>query len=108
MELAKITSKGQITLPISMFKNPFISRFKEAFKLMREREHASIADGIELGLELMFNDKLHPAVITACKTLDELDIYLDYLESGQTNKFNCFKVIFDLSPAVIKKKKNSF
>ena len=95
------------TLPITMFKNPSASRFREGFKLIREREKGSIADGFELGLELMFNNNLHPAIIAACKNLDELDVYLDYLKSGQTNKFKIFKIIFDLPPAKITKKSNS-
>ena len=93
------------TLPINKFKNPSLARFKEAFKLMRKREGASVPDAISLGLELMFNYKLHPAIISACKRLDELDIYLDYLERGQTNKFNCFKIIFETAPIISKRKK---
>ena len=92
----------KFTLPIETFKNPFISRFKEAFKLMRNKEKSSFTESIELGVELMFNYNLHPAIISACKNLDELDIYLDYLEDGETNKFDCFKVVFQLPPAIIK------
>lgn len=92
------------TLPVEMYKNTFVSRFKEAFKLMRNKERASIAEAFELGFELMFNYNLHPAIISACKNLDELDIYLDYLESGKTSKFDCFKVVFELPPAIVKQK----
>lgn len=92
------------TLPIEMFKNPFIARFKEAFKLIKNKERGSVFDAIELGTELMFNYNLHPAIISACKNLDELDIYLDYLENGETNKFDCFKVVFELPPAIVKQK----
>ena len=94
----------EYTLPISMFKNPFIARFREAFKLMRNKEKNSIKEAFDLGTELMFNYNLHPAIISACKNLDELDIYLDYLENGETNKFDCFKVVFELPPAVVKQK----
>lgn len=92
------------TLPISLYKNPFISRFRESYKLMRNKEKTSIKDAFDLGFELMFNYNLHPAIITACKNLDELDIYLDYLESGETNKFNCFKIQFEIPPTVVKSK----
>ena len=93
------------TLPLSIYKNTFVARFKEAFKLMRHKEKASIVEAFDLGFEVMFNYNLHPAIISACKSLDELDIYLDYLEIGETQKFNCFKIIFDLPPAIIKSKK---
>ena len=79
--------KEKYTLPISLYKNPFISRFRESYKLMRNKEKTSIKEAFDLGFELMFNYNLHPAIITACKNLDELDIYLDYLESGETDKF---------------------
>ena len=90
------------TIPISHYKNPFVSRFKEAFKLMRNKEKSSIIDAFELGTELMFESNLYPAIITACKNLDELDIYLDYLDSGETDKFKCFNIEFELPPALIK------
>ena len=91
------------TLPIKTFKNPFMARFKEAFKLMRKKEKGTIGEAISLGAELMFNYNLHPAIISACKDLDELDIYLDYLENGETQKFNCFKIVFELPPMLSKK-----
>ena len=91
------------TLPIKVFKNSFIARFKEAFRLMRHREHSSIRDALDLGLELMFCYKLHPAIISACKNLEELDIYLDCLEGGRTDMFDCFKIIFELPLAITRK-----
>ncbi len=90
------------TLPIKNFKNSFISRFREAFKLMRHKEKSSIRDALDLGLELMFYYKLHPAVISACKDLEELDTYLDCLEIGRVDRFDCFKIIFELPLAVAK------
>ena len=92
------------TLPISVFKNPFLSRFRESFKLMRNKENSSIANSFERGMELMFNYNLHPAIISACSNVDELDRYLDYLENGETEKFKCFNIIFDIPPATTKNK----
>ena len=94
------------TISTRKFNNPFTSRFKEAYKLIKNKEHGSTTDALELGLELMFNNNLHPAVISACKNLDELDIYLDYLEDGKVNNFNCFKIIFEMPPLVSKKNNN--
>ncbi len=90
------------TLPLAMYKNTFIARFKEAFKLMRNKEKSSIMEAFDLGFEVMFNYNLHPAIISACKSLDELDIYLDCLDAGEPQKFKCFKIIFDLPPALVK------
>ena len=50
----------------------------------------------------MFNYNLYPAIITACKNLDELDIYLAYLETGEVDKFRIFDIVYQLSPALSK------
>ena len=97
--------KQKYTLPISLYKNPFVTRFRESFKLMRKKEKSSIKEAFDLGLELMFNYNLHPAIISACKCLDELDIYLDYLDTGETDKFDFFKVEFEMAPTVVKHSK---
>ena len=96
--------KKEYTLPISKYKNPFISRFKEGYNLMRKKERSSMIEALQLGFELMFNYNLHPAIISACRNLDELDIYLDYLDSGEINKFKCFNILFKIPPTVGKAK----
>jgi len=95
------------TRPLNLYKNAPFSRFKEALNLIKEREKGSLKQALDLGLELFFNSNLHPAVISACKNLDELDIYLDYLENGETYKFSCFDIVFDVAPVVVKNSKRS-
>lgn len=90
--------KKYYIVPIEKYKNPVLSRFREAFKLMRNIEKKSIFESIDLGMELSFNSKLHPAIISACRNLDELDIYLDYLDNNQTDKYNCFSIKFEIPP----------
>ena len=88
--------EGEFVIPFTNFKNPILSRFKEAFKLIRYKEHGSIKDAFDLGMELLLNYNLHPAIISACKNIDELDIYLDYLENNETDKFDCFNIKFEI------------
>ena len=90
--------KKKYVVPIEKYNSPILSRFKEAFKLMRNIEKKSIIEAIDLGIELSLNSKLHPAIISACRNLDELDIYLDYLDNNQTDKFNCFSIKFEIAP----------
>ncbi len=71
--------------------------------MIRNKEKKSIIEAFDLGIKLTFNYNLHPAIITACSTLDELDIYLDYLENNETDKFDCFKITFEIAPVVSKK-----
>lgn len=96
--------KQKYTLPISFFKSFAFSRFREAFKLARNKAHKSLKFSFDLAMELLFNYNLHPAIIAACRNLDELDIYLDYLDSGETNKFDCFNIKFEVPPVVQKQK----
>lgn len=95
--------KENYTLPISLFKPTFISRFREAFRLAHYKSKKNIAFSLNLATELVFNYNLHPAIITACRNLDELDIYLDCLENNETEKFKCFNIIFEIPPILSKK-----
>ena len=92
--------REKYVVPIEKYKSPALSRFREAFKLMRNIEKKSIIEAIDLGIELSLNSKLHPAIISACRNLNELDIYLDYLDSNQTDKFNCFSIKFEITPSL--------
>jgi len=93
------------TLPLDRFKNSMKARFIEGYNLMYKREGKSRKSAIFLGLELMFESNLHPAVISACKTLEELDIYLDCLEDNELEKFSCFKIIYKSLPTLRKNNK---
>lgn len=85
-------------ISLDNYKNSALSRFREAYNLMRKKEHASITDSLDLALELAFNSLLNPAIITACKNLDELDIYIDYLNSNELDKFNIFEIKYEILP----------
>lgn len=92
----------EYTLPLKIFKNSSISSFKESYKLMRYKEKASISRAFDLGIEMMFNYHLHPAIITACNSLNELDNYLDCMENNETSNFNYFKILFEFPPVLQK------
>lgn len=89
---------SEYVISLDKYKNSIISRFKETYNLMRTKENASITDSLDLALELSFNSLLNPAIITACKNLDELDIYLDCLSSNELDKFDIFKIKYEILP----------
>ena len=89
--------------PLDKYKNAIRARFKEGYNLMYKKEGKSRRSAILLGIELMFETNLHPAVISACKNLEELDIYLDCLEDNELEKFSCFKIIYKSLPMLHKK-----
>lgn len=90
------------TIPIKNYRFPLISRFKEAYNLVIKKEHGSAFKAFSLALELSVNYNLHPAIITACKNLDELDIYLACLETNTLYDFNYFDIKYEVPPTVLK------
>ena len=103
----KYSSLGEVieekfTRKFSDFKNQYISRYKETLKLTREREKFSLSDSIILATEIMYKKYLHPAIIAACRTLDELDVYIDCLDKNELEDFKIFKIRYELYPMVVK------
>lgn len=90
------------TRPLKYYRHSATARFKEAYKLVRKKEGGSISEAIDLGMELFSNYSLHPAIISACKDMNELDIYLSCLEYNELDDFNFFKIIFNVTPSTKK------
>ena len=86
------------TRPIKYYKNAAAARFKEAYKLMRRREHSSRLKALSLASELFMNYNLHPAIISACRNIDQLDIYLACLEDNTLNEFKFFDIKYEVAP----------
>lgn len=97
--------ENKYILPLDKYKNSIRARFREGYNLMYHREGKSKRSAIMLGIELVFETNLHPAIISACKNLEELDIYLDCLDDNELEKFSCFKIIYKSLPTLRKKAK---
>ena len=95
----------QYTIPLSNYKVSAVARFKEAYKLIMDREHGTKKEALKLAVELFSNYSLHPAIITACKNLNELDVYLSCLEFNELDDFRFFKIVYQSLPVVSKVKK---
>ena len=106
LKTGEFTSREEIvekvyTVPLSKYTNFTISRLIEGFKLMREREKATLKESMKYAIDLIWERKLHPAIITACKTQDELDIYLACLDENNLQLFDFFEIRFDYRPIKI-------
>ena len=87
------------------FKNyryQFAARFRETVELITKREKMSLKDGIDLATELCVKRYLHPAVIAACKNLDELNVYIDCLNKNELDDFKIFKIEYEITPLLVK------
>ena len=83
------------------YKFSAIARFKEAYRLMVKKEHSSRFKALCLASELFTNYNLHPAIITACESLDQLDIYLACLEDNTLEDFHFFDIKYEILPVMV-------
>ena len=95
------------TKPISYYKVSSIARFKEAYKLVKEKERGSKFKALSLAFELFGNYSLHPAIITACNSLDELDIYLACIDENALDDFKFFNIKYEVPLSISKLAKNN-
>lgn len=85
-------------LPLDSFmKNQTLSRFREMYELIRNRELKSMVEAMKLSTKFMFKYELNPAIIAACNTQEELDEYLKCLENNQLEDFQVFDIKFELN-----------
>lgn len=92
------------TKPFDYYRHQFTSRYRESYDLITKREHMSKMDGINLGSEMFLKAYLHPAIITACKNLNELNVYLDCLDKNELDDFKVFEIKYELHPMIIQNK----
>lgn len=96
----------EYTIPLVYYKHTAICRFKEAMKLALNKDKTSYFKALSLAIECLTNYNLHPAIITACNSLDDLDIYLSCLEDNQLDDFKIFNIKYEMLPKVVKVKDN--
>ncbi len=89
------------TKPIKYYKFSAIARFREAYNLMIKKEHTTKFKALCLASELFTNYNLHPAIITACESLDQLDIYLACLEDNTLDEFRFFDIKYEILPVMV-------
>ena len=89
------------TLPIGNYKPSSVARFREAYKLASKSNGSSKLKSLSLASELFMNYNLHPAIITACKSVDELDVYLACLEDNTLQDFKFFDIKYEIPPIAV-------
>lgn len=99
----------EFILPLDYYtKHPSLARFREAYSLIRDREAKSVFDALKYALNIMFKYDLNPAIISACKTEEALNLYIECLENKDLSKFNLFKIEFRLNPLKVAKFETGF
>jgi len=91
--------KKEFILPLAHYmKHPVLSRFRETYSLVRDREAKSIMEAIKYSMNLMFTYELNPTIIAACKTQEQLENYLECLKNNELDNFKDFEIKFEISP----------
>lgn len=86
-------------LPLKYYmSHPVLSRFREAYSLSRDREAKPVFESLKYGMDMMFNRRLNPAIIAACKTQEQLTNYLNCLDKNDLKKFTDFEIRFEMNP----------
>ena len=89
----------EFILPLNYYmSHPVIARFREAYSLCRDREAKTIFESLKYGMDLMFNRRLNPAIIAACKTQEQLSNYMNCLEKNDLKHFTDFEIRFEVNP----------
>lgn len=93
--------RENFVVSLHTFKNPTISRFKVAYNLARNKSNYSLLKSFNFAVEIMFKYNLNPAIILACKTVDELKDYLNCLKEQKLDLFKHFKIKYEMNPMKI-------
>lgn len=83
----------EYTVSLDNYENTSISRFKQTFKLAKEKSNLSFFESLNYANKLLFENQVEPIVIAACSTIDELETYLDCLNNDVLDKFDYFTII---------------
>jgi hypothetical protein len=98
--LSNVVNK-EFILPLDYYtKHPSLSRFREAYSLIRDKEAKTVFEALKYSSSLMFKYDLNPAIISACKTEEALNHYIDCLENNKLDDFNVFKIEYKINPMI--------
>lgn len=88
-------------ISLHTFRNPTISRFKETYNLAKNKSNYSLLKSFNFAVEVMFKRNLNPAIIVACKNIEELNDYLNCLKEQKLDAFKAFKIKYEMNPMKI-------
>lgn len=89
----------EFILPFDYFmKHPYKSRFFETYNLIRNRQGRSPMYAVINALKYMNKSNLNPAIIASCKTEEEFNTYIYYLDANRLEEFKGFNIIYLVNP----------
>ena len=68
---------------------------------MRDKEAKSVFEALKYSSNIMLKYDLNPAIISACRTENTLNHYVDCLENNKLDNFNAFKIEYRMNPIAV-------
>lgn len=81
------------TVSLDDYKNTSFSRFKQTYKLAKEKSKYSFFKSLFYANKLFLKRKVEPIIIASCNSVNELNSYLDCLKRKKITSFNYFNII---------------
>lgn len=80
------------------YSNSYINRFKEIYNLLRNKELLDFFTSFRQAFKYMYNSKINPIVVSACKSEQDFNAYLSSINTQGTNIKLPFDIIYKISP----------
>lgn len=93
-----IINKKYVINNVRYYKSSSKKRFTLGYRLSRNSNNSSTLEAIKFGLKVSRIRNLHPAIIRACHSQDQLENYIMYLNQGNPSAFTDFDVKFQINP----------
>ena len=93
-----IINKKYVINNVRYYKSSSKKRFTLGYRLSRNSNNSSTLEAIKFGLKVSKVRNLHPAIIRACHSQDQLENYIMYLNQGNPSAFTDFDVKFQINP----------
>lgn len=98
--------QNHFTIPTNTYMNFFTGRYKEVVSLIKRTPNCEVGKMFAIGQ--MFNNRVHPAIIRSCKTMDNYYYYLRCLDNDNLEDFKLFDIKFEVPPTKITVKEFSY
>ena len=97
-QIDEIINKKFVITNIKPYKSSSSHRFTQAYKLSKTKSKKSPWEALKFALKVAHIGNLHPAIIHACNSEDQLENYIMFLNQGNPSAFTDFDVKFQINP----------
>ena len=83
----------EYTVQLKDFENSSITRYKEAFKLAKDKSNYTFSQAANFAKKLLIENEVTSLIIASCRTVEELEFYIECLNNNKLDNFHYFKII---------------